>query len=314
MPKEVLERVHSTCPHDCPSACALEVERKDSKTIGRVYGARDNEYTSGTLCAKVGNYAERVHHPERLKEPMRRVGPKGVGTDSFEPISWSEALDEVAFKFSQLAADYGSETIWPHYYAGTMGLVQRDGIERLRHAMHYSRQHSTICSAASDAGWKAGTGVKRGVDAREIGDHSDVVVLWGTNAVHTQVNLMHHVSQAKKRGAKLVVVDPYRNATAKKADLHLMLQPGTDGALATAIMHVLLAEKLADRAYLKEYTDFGKELETHLADKTAQWAAEITGVPSEQIVEFARLVGNNPKTFFRLGCFEFLVCAWYPAR
>ena len=301
MPKEVLERVHSTCPHDCPSACALEVERKDSKTIGRVYGARDNEYTSGTLCAKVGNYAERVHHPERLKEPMRRVGPKGVGTDSFEPISWSEALDEVAFKFSQLAADYGSETIWPHYYAGTMGLVQRDGIERLRHAMHYSRQHSTICSAASDAGWKAGTGVKRGVDAREIGDHSDVVVLWGTNAVHTQVNLMHHVSQAKKRGAKLVVVDPYRNATAKKADLHLMLQPGTDGALATAIMHVLLAEKLADRAYLKEYTDFGKELETHLADKTAQWAAEITGVPSEQIVEFARLVGNNPKTFFRLG-------------
>ena len=130
------------------------------------------------LCAKVGNYAERVHHPKRLKNPMRRVGPKGVGVDSFEPVSWSEALDEVAAKFSDLASEYGSETIWPHYYAGTMGLVQRDGIERLRHAMRYSRQHSTICSAASDAGWKAGTGVKRGVDAREIGDHSDVVVLW----------------------------------------------------------------------------------------------------------------------------------------
>ena len=145
--------------------------------------------------------------------------------------------------------------------------------------MRYSRQHSTICSAASDAGWKAGTGVKRGVDAREIGDHSDVVVLWGTNAVHTQVNLMHHVSQAKKRGAKLVVVDPYRNATAKKADLHLMLQPGTDGALAAAMMHVLLTENLADRAYLEEYTDFGIELETHLSNKTATWAEEITGVP-----------------------------------
>lgn len=301
MSNEVIERVHSTCPHDCPSACALEVERIDSKTIGRVYGARDNEYTSGTLCAKVGNYAERVHHPKRLKMPMRRVGPKGVGVDSFEPVSWSEALDEVAVKFSELASDYGSETIWPHYYAGTMGLVQRDGIERLRHAMRYSRQHSTICSAASDAGWKAGTGVKRGVDAREIGDHSDVVVLWGTNAVHTQVNLMHHVSQAKKRGAKLVVVDPYRNATAKKADLHLMLQPGTDGALATAMMHVLLTENLADRAYLDEYTDFGSDLETHLSNRTAIWAQEITGVPSEQIVEFARLVGNNPKTFFRLG-------------
>ncbi len=133
MSNEVIERLHSTCPHDCPSACALEVERIDSKTIGRVYGARDNEYTSGTLCAKVGNYAERVHHPKRLKNPMRRVGPKGVGVDSFEPVSWSEALDEVAAKFSDLASEYGSETIWPHYYAGTMGLVQRDGIERLRH-------------------------------------------------------------------------------------------------------------------------------------------------------------------------------------
>ena len=182
-----------------------------------------------------------------------------------------------------------------------MGLVQRDGIDRLRHAMGYSRQHSTICSAASDAGWKAGVGAKRGVDAREIGEHSDVVVLWGTNAVHTQVNLMHHVSKASKRGAKLIVVDPYRNATAKKADLHIMLQPGSDGAVASALMHVLLKENLADRDYLAGYTDFNNELEDHLETKTPEWASAISGVSAEEIIEFARLIGRNPKTYYRFG-------------
>lgn len=294
-------RIQSTCPHDCPSVCALEVEKLDKKTIGRVYGAKDNSYTSGTLCAKVGNYAERVHHPDRLQSPLKRIGKKGKGIEAFSEITWEEALDEVATRFQEQSDKYGKETVWPHFYAGTMGLVQRDGIERLRHAMGYSRQHSTICSAASDAGWKAGTGVKRGVDAREIGEHSDVVVLWGTNAVHTQVNLMHHVAQAGKRGCTLVVVDPYRNATAKRADLHIMLQPGSDGALATAMMHVLLKENLADREYLAEYTDFNSELESHLADKTPEWAAEITGVPVATIIEFARLVGQNKKTYYRFG-------------
>ena len=142
--------------------------------------------------------------------------------------------------------------------------MESDGIDRVRDAMGYSRQHATICSAASDAGGKAGVGVKRGVDARESGEQSDVVVLWGTNAVHTQINLMHHVSKASKRGAKLIVVDPDRNATAKKADLHIMLQPGSDGAVASALMHVLLTENLADRDYLAGYTVFNNELEDHL--------------------------------------------------
>ena len=301
MAKASPQRIHSTCPHDCPSACALEVEKIDERTIGRIYGAKDNSYTAGTLCAKVGNYAERVHHPDRLKSPLRRTGKKGVGIQAFTPITWDEALDEVAQRFQQQSEKYGNETIWPHFYAGTMGLVQRDGIERLRHAMRYSRQHSTICSAASDAGWKAGVGAKRGVDAREIGEHSDVVVLWGTNAVHTQVNLMHHLSKASKRGAKLIVVDPYRNATAKKADLHIMLQPGSDGAVASALMHVLLKENFADRDYLAGYTDFDNELEDHLETKTPEWASAISGVSAEEIIEFARLIGRNPKTYYRFG-------------
>ena len=294
-------RIQSTCPHDCPSVCALEVERIDEHTIGRVYGAKDNGYTSGTLCAKVGNYAERVHHPDRLRTPLMRVGGKGRGKQAYVKVSWDDALDEVAERFRAAAKRNGSETVWPHYYAGTMGLVQRDGIERLRHVMGYSRQHSTICSAASDAGWKAGTGVKRGVDAREIGEHSDVIVLWGTNAVHTQVNLMHHVTVAKRRGAKLVVVDPYRNATAQKADLHIMLQPGSDGALASALMHVLLRDNLADRDYLAKYTDFNAELESHLQQKTPVWAEAITGVSAATIVEFAHLLGRHPKSWFRMG-------------
>tara|TARA_B100000686_G_scaffold354780_1_gene467168 strand:- start:2296 stop:4395 length:2100 start_codon:yes stop_codon:yes gene_type:complete len=300
-PKQAPTRIQSTCPHDCPSVCALEVERLDERTIGRVYGAKDNSYTSGTLCTKVSNYAERVHHPGRLSTPLKRIGEKGKGLEAFAPITWDAALDEVASQLKKQSEKYGNETVWPHFYAGTMGLVQRDGIERLRHTMGYSRQHSTICSAASDAGWKVGTGAKRGVDAREIGDHSEVVVLWGTNAVHTQVNLMHHVAKASRRGCKLVVVDPYRNATAKRADLHIMLQPGSDGALATAMMHVLLKENLADREYLLKYTDFNEELESHLFDKSPEWAAAITGLPCETIIEFARLVGATKRTYYRFG-------------
>ena len=296
-----LDIVHSACPHDCPSCCALEVERLDAQTIGRVRGARANTYTCGVICAKVARYAERVHHPGRLKTPLRRVGAKGVGIEAFEPMGWDEALDEVAGRFKDIAAEHGGEAVWPFFYAGTMGFVQRDGIERLRHVMKYSRQHSTICSALSNAGWQAGVGLARGSDSRDMA-HADLIISWGTNPVATQVNVMHHVTEAKRnRGAKLAVVDPYRTATAEKADYHLMLKPGTDGALACAIMHVLLAEGLADRAYMAQYTDAPDELEAHLKTRTPAWAAAITGLSVEEIVEFARVIGRTPKTFIRLG-------------
>ncbi len=159
-------RLNSTCPHDCPSVCALEIERIDAHTIGKVTGAREQPYTAGVICAKVSRYAERVHHPERLTAPLRRTGAKGVGRAAFEPIGWDQALDTVAERFAEAAARHGPETVWPYFYAGTMGLVQRYGIERLRHAMGYSRQFSTICVNLADAGWKAGVGAKRGVDGR----------------------------------------------------------------------------------------------------------------------------------------------------
>jgi anaerobic selenocysteine-containing dehydrogenase len=296
-----VEIVHSACPHDCPSTCALEVERLDPQTIGRVRGAAGNPYTAGVICAKVARYAERTHHPDRLLTPLRRIGDKGSSRDGFAPMAWDDALDEVAERLLLAEQTHGAETVWPYFYAGTMGLVQRDGIERLRHVKGYSRQHSTFCIALSDAGWKAGAGSKRGVDPLEMAE-ADLIVVWGTNPVHTQVNVMTHIAKARKeRGAKLVVVDPYRNASAKQADMHLMVNPGTDGALACAVMHVLFEEGYADRAYMAQYTDVPDDLERHLEMRTPAWAAEITGLTVDQIVAFARLYGKTQRSFIRLG-------------
>lgn len=293
-------RIQSTCPHDCPSTCALEVERIDENTIGRVYGAKDNRYTAGTLCAKVARYAERIHHPDRLTQPLIRTGEKGVGIDAFTPVGWDEALDKVAAKFVELTDRYGAETIWPYYFAGTMGHVNRDSINRIRNVMGYSRQHGSICTTLMDTGWTAGVGQVRGVDVTEIKD-SEVVVVWGGNPVNTQVNLMSHIAQARKNGGKFVVVDAYRTGTAEKADMHLMVKPGTDGALACAVMHILFRDGYANHEYMAQYTDAPAELEAHVAEKTPQWAQEICGVPVEQIEAFAKLYGGTRKAFIRVG-------------
>ena len=290
---------YSVCPHDCPSTCALEIERLDARTIGRVRGAGDNSYTAGVVCAKVARYAERANHPDRLRHPLRRKGPKGAG--SFEPVSWDDALDLTAEGLLAAEGRHGPEAVWPYYYAGTLGLVMRDGIHRLRNVKRYSGQYSTICVTPASNGYIAGTGKLAGADPREMAK-SDCVVIWGTNPVHTQVNVMTHAVRARKeRGAKIVHVDIYHNATSEAADMAIILRPGTDGAFACAVMHVLFREGMADRDYLERYTDAPRELEAHLAAKTPQWASRITGVPVAEIEAFARLVGRTPKTYFRLG-------------
>ncbi len=235
----------SVCPHDCPSTCALEVEVLDGRRIGAVRGAEANSYTSGVICAKVARYAERIHHPDRLTQPLLRTGPRGSG--QFRAISWDEALDRVASEFVHVTERHGSEAVWPFYFAGTMGLLQRDGINRLRHVMRYSRQKMTICTTLPELGWWAGVGRSWGVDPREMAK-SDLIVVWGGNPVATQVNVMTHISRARKeRGARLAVVDPYRSGTAAVADMHLAPRPGTDGALACAVMHVAFRDGYADR-------------------------------------------------------------------
>jgi anaerobic selenocysteine-containing dehydrogenase len=289
----------SACPHDCPSTCALEVEVFDGQTIGRIRGAKDNAYTAGVICAKVARYAERVSHPDRLKQPLRRIGPKGSG--QFAPISWDDALDLVAEKFLQAEQTYGSQAVWPYLYAGTMGYVMRDGIHRLRHAKKYSGFFSTICVNPAWTGYIAGTGKLAGADPREMAQ-SDLVVIWGTNAVNTQVNVMTHASRARKeRGAKIAVVDVYMNSTMRQADLPVLIRPGTDGALACAVMHCLFRDGKADWDYLHQYTDAPHELDAHLRGRDPHWAAAITGCAAETIEAFARLIGERPRAFFRLG-------------
>lgn len=291
----------TVCPHDCPSTCALEVERIDAHTIGKVRGSASNSYTSGVICAKVSRYRERQNHPDRLTQPLLRTGAKGVGREAFTPISWDEALDRVADGLRQAAERHGPEAVWPYYYAGTMGHLHRDGIDRLRHVMGYSRQKSTICTTLADAGWIAGAGTKRGVDSREI-DESDLIVIWGGNPVATQVNVMTHVAKARKsRGAKLVVVDPYRTGTAEAADIHLALRPGTDAALACAVMHVAFRDGYADWDYMRRYTDDPEGLQAHLQDRDPAWSAEITGLSVEEIEAFAALYGTTERAFLRLG-------------
>ena len=289
----------SACPHDCPSTCALEVEILDTRTIGRIRGAEDNLYTSGVICEKVARYAERIHHPDRLLHPLRRTGGKGSG--QFAPISWDDALDIVAEQFIKAEQTHGSEAVWPYYYAGTMGYVMRDGINRLRHAKKYSGFFSTICVNPAWSGYMAGTGKLAGADPREMAK-SDVVVIWGTNAVNTQVNVMTHATRARKdRGAKIVVVDVYMNATMRQADLAVLIRPGTDGALACAVMHCLFRDGKADWAYLERYADAPHELEAHVRSRDPAWASKITGCPADTIEAFAKLVGEHKRSYFRLG-------------
>ncbi len=294
-----LEHRPSVCPHDCPSTCALDVEVIDEQRIGRIHGAKDQTYTAGVICAKVARYAERIHHPDRLLYPLKRSGPKGSG--AFERISWDEALDEIAARFNAAEHEFGAQSIWLNYYAGTMGKVMRDGINRLAHAKKYSRHNGTICINLAWPGVLAGTGKIMGPDPREMAN-SDCVVLWGTNAVATQVNVMTHALRARKeRGAKLVVVDIYNNDTVKQADIGLIIRPGTDGALACAVMHVLFRDGYADWDYLEKFTDAPHELQAHLTSRDPHWAAPITGLTIDQIEAFAQLIGQTPRTYFRLG-------------
>ncbi len=289
----------SVCPHDCPSACALDVELLDAHTIGRVRGAKDNSYTLGVICEKVGRYAERIHHPDRLLHPLKRKGAKGEG--QWQRVSWDDAMGEVAEAFLKAESRYGAEAVWPYYYAGTMGLVMRDGINRLRHAKKYSGHYDTICVALSWPGYLAGCGRMTGSDPREM-QKSDLIVIWGTNPVNTQVNVMTHAAIARKtRGARIACVDIYETGTMKQADVKMIIRPGTDGALACAVMHVLFRDGYADRPYLEKYTDVPREFEAHLKARTPEWASAICGCPVSEIEAFARLIGETRRTYLRIG-------------
>jgi len=292
------EIVKSVCPHDCPSVCPLEVEKLGESRIGKVKGSSQNPFTDGLVCGKVSRYAERIHHPDRLLHPLKRVGPKGSG--QFEQISWDQAYAEICRNFQRVTDEHGAEAVWPFYYAGTMGYLMRNGIIRLPNTLGYSHMQGTYCVALSRPGWTAGTGAQYGPSVLEMKE-AELIIVWGLNAVSSQIHLMNHVLAGVRNGAKLVVVDPYKNKTADKAHMHIPLRPGTDGALACAVMHILFKEGYADHDYLEKYSDVPAEFEQHLKDKTPQWASEITGLPVHTIESFARLYGSTKKSFLRVG-------------
>ncbi|MBF0138040.1 MAG: molybdopterin-dependent oxidoreductase [Magnetococcales bacterium] len=287
----------STCPLDCPSACALLIRTDPKGRLVSIRGNPDHPYTRGVICGKVNRYRD-IQEGPRIGHPLLRTGTRGKG--QFRKATWDEALDLVAQNILSAMRQYGPESIFPYYYGGTMGVVQRPAMDRLTHRAGWSRIEKNICGSIGQAGWQAGVGQGIGPDPREIPE-SDLIILWGINAASTHITLMPFIKEARRRGAYLVVVDPYRNRTARLADRHIPLRPGTDAALATAMIHVLLEEGFDDKSYLATFTDFDAELHTHLRSRTPEWASAITGLPPEEIRAFARRYGRAKAPFIRLG-------------
>ncbi len=289
--------MHSVCPHDCPSCCSLEVSVTDGR-ITEVTGTPDHPFTQGVICGKVRDYAERVHSPLRVLTPLRRVGAKGEGR--FEPMAWDDALDEIARRWRGIVAEHGGEAILPFSYAGSMGQVQFFAGHPLFHALGASRLDRSICVSTAYTGWRATVGQVTGNDSEQMVG-ADLVVLWGVNAAYSTINVMTLVKQARQRGAHVVVIDPYRTATALQADEHLMVRPGTDGALALAMMHVLIAEGRVDREYVERATLGFDALAEHVKGWPPERVAPIVGLEAATIVAFARRYGASPRSFIRIG-------------
>ncbi len=287
----------SVCPHDCPSACALEVTVDDGRIVD-VVGDRAHPFTRGVICGKVHDYAERVYSPLRILHPMRRVGPKG--TAEFERISWEEAIEEIAHRFTRVIAQWGGEAILPFSYAGTLGRIQYYAGHPLFHALGASQLDRTICTATAYAGWRATLGVVAGNDSEQMVG-SDLVVLWGINAAYTHINLMTLVKEARSRGARIVCIDPYRTRTARQADQHLMIRSGTDGALALGLMHVLIREDLLDHGYIERATLGFEALREHVRAYPPERVAAITGLSADAIVDLARIYGRTKASYLRVG-------------
>ncbi|CAB3750010.1 Putative dimethyl sulfoxide reductase chain YnfE [Paraburkholderia solisilvae] len=263
----------------------------------KVTGEPDHPPTQGVLCTKVSRYADRVHHPRRLTTPMRRVGEKGEGR--FEPISWDDALALAANRLSEIAAR-APEAIVPYSYAGTMGLVQGDSIaQRFFHKLGASQLDRTICASAGAAGLKYTYGAGLGM-LTEFFAESELILIWGANPIASNLHFWTRAQEAKRNGARLIAIDPYRSLTAEKCHQHIALKPGTDGALALGMMHVLITENLLDHAYIADHTLGFEPLKARALTYTPARVAQICGVDEQVIVDLARLYGNTRKASIRL--------------
>ncbi len=290
--------VRGACPHDCPDTCALLTTVESGRAI-KVEGAPDHPTTRGTLCTKVARYLERTYSEQRLLHPMRRAGPKGSGR--FERITWDEALDTIAARFKAIAASKdGPQAILPYSYAGTMGLLQYGSMDRrFFHKLGASLLDRTICATAGKAGYAATIGASIGTDLEQF-ENARLILIWGSNPIVSNLHLWSRVQEAKRRGATLIAIDPYRSLTAEKCHRHLALLPGTDAALALGMMHVLIAEDLLDHDYIARHTLGFEALQARVREYPPQRVAQITGLAVEDIVALARDYGTIKPAVIRL--------------
>jgi anaerobic selenocysteine-containing dehydrogenase len=291
--------VHAACPHDCPDACGVLITVEDGRAT-RIQGDPGHPVTRGFLCAKVAKYLDRVYSPDRVLYPMRRIQPKGVGvavtdagggaraTQVWQRISWDEALDEIASRFRAVISEFGSEAILPYSYGGTLGALNGGSMDRrFFQRLGASELERTICSSAGEAGLESVMGVKLGTEPEQF-MHSRYIIAWASNIHGNNVHLWPFIVEARRRGAKLVVIDPYRTRTAACADWYLPINPGTDAALALAMMHVIINEGLHDADYVAKYTlgfdQLCEKVKAYPPERAAQW----TGIAAEDIRKLAR--------------------------
>jgi anaerobic selenocysteine-containing dehydrogenase len=290
--------VRGACPHDCPDTCALHVTVDNGRAI-KVEGDPDHPTTRGVLCTKVARYLERTYSDKRVLHPLRRVGTKGEGR--FERIGWDEALDTIASRFKAIAdSDDGPQAILPYSYAGTMGLLQYGSMDRrFFNKLGASLLDRTICATAGKAGYAATIGASIGTDLEQF-ENARLILIWGSNPVVSNLHLWSRAQEAKRRGAKLIAIDPYRSQTAEKCHEHLALMPGTDAALALGMMHVLIAEELIDHDYIDRYTLGFDALEERVREYPPSRVASLTGLREAQIVALARDYGTIAPAVIRL--------------
>lgn len=281
-------QVRAACPHDCPDTCALLVTVEDGVAT-EVRGDPEHPTTAGVLCTKVSRYVERTYHPERLLHPMRRTGNKGEGR--FERISWDEALDEIAARLKTIAAR-DPQAILPYSYCGTMGLVQGESMSsRFFNKLGASLLDRTICATAGATGYRYTIGASIGTDIEQFQD-ARLIIIWGGNPIASNLHFWTRAQEAKRRGAKLIAIDPYRSLTAEKCHQHIAPMPGTDSALALGLMHVLVAENLLDHDYIARHTLGFAQLKDRVAEWTPERTAQTCGISADEVVNLAREYGQ----------------------
>ena len=291
------ETRYSVCPHDCPDTCRLKLEVRDGWALS-ITGDDAHPFTRGFLCVKVNNYLDRVYSPDRVLHPLRRVGAKGEGR--FERVSWDDALDYTAERLKAIVAEHGAEAVLPYSYAGTMGVLGYGSMDRrFFHRLGASLLDRTICSVAGTVGYKYTVGAMVGTDPEQLAD-ARLILLWGTNTVSTNVHLVPFVKEAKAKGARVVLIDPHRTRTAQLADEWVPIRPGTDAALALAMMHVICRDDLHDADYVARYTVGFEQLRARVAECPPGWAEERTGVPAAAIERLARAYATTQPAAIRV--------------